>query len=384
MENKYEIYYLLAALVTILVGFFTITKKGKKSFRSIIRFFTRFKPNVPKETLRIIPIDSRHFWSDAKVHDLPMIAIHRRFYATNILDIPVNICKVYLKTFNVTGDYIVRHPKENIYGNYVLLPNNTTEVVTDFYVSPKYFKNKKEKKVTIDFYDQYNNCHRIKNVSILPPREAKKTNEDKIELEPISLIESEVEKNVVAVLQSEIHRYKQCGRRVGGLGSIQTVCNGRSMTGVGSEIRETDSPKLQSIVSDEKNVEIKSDNADNLLRYYNSIDELKKEEFIKCLLDRLDKNKPYSDIGYFIFYILFKIDKIELALMNAKDRLLGSSRFGFSDFLRIIDGLLKYQPSKFSNRYLEDIDKFLIGIEEHTFNIKERIAVIRTINMNKG
>lgn len=73
----------------------------------------------------------------------------------------------------------------------------------------------------------------------------------------------------------------KCGRRVGGLGSVQTTNGKNTWRGLGPQGWKPDSPHEQSIVLDPENVSITSDNATTLINLY------KKLEFLTaCERDR--------------------------------------------------------------------------------------------------
>jgi hypothetical protein len=167
----------------------------------------------------------------------------------------------------------------------------------------------------------------------------------------------------------------------GGLGSIQTIYRKQVYRGVGSDSREIGSPKLQSIVPDPENAKIESDNALTLIKFYSSLGNQEQNDFIQILLKRLSRETPYAPIGYFILFVLYHLDMLSKALETAKNQLQSDSVYGFSDFLRLLDGLLKYEHPKFSARMLDEIERFLKGIKEDTFRISERLSAIRATSL---
>jgi len=203
-------------------------------------------------------------------------------------------------------------------------------------------------------------------------------------METVSDIVNPVEREVVAVLQAEVYRYKDCGRIVGGLGSIKTTYQGRSYCGIGTEGRKLGSPELQSIVSDPENAKIESDNASALIKFYSTLDDQKKNDFESSLINRLSRETPYASIGYFILFVLYRIGHLKKALERAKNELQGDSAYGFSDFLRLLSGLLYYEYPNLSTGMLNDIEQFLGGIKEYMFKIPEKVSAIRTILLAKN
>jgi hypothetical protein len=202
-------------------------------------------------------------------------------------------------------------------------------------------------------------------------------------LEVVSSIYNPVEREVASVLQAELSRYDKCGRRVGGLGSIHLVINGREITGVGTDSWTPDSPKNQSISDNPTASELRSDNLEALIAFYGRLatnDE--REQFAVALLSRMD-GKAYLRITYFIVCVLWKIGRLREALGTAKAKLpQGEIKvFGLSNALMLFNGLLRYRHSDFTNEMLDDMEKFLVGLKEHPFQIPEKIAAIRTARL---
>ncbi|MCH4563462.1 hypothetical protein MKP05_10000 [Halomonas sp. EGI 63088] len=285
----------------------------------------------------------------------------------------------------ITEGYVLtRHPEENIFGSYPILPGETTEVHSDFWVIPPKRKEGEDFKTSVVLIDQYGNEHKIKNVVFTGPK-PKEPKKEETPSEPIHSITDPIEKEIAAVLKAEANRYKECGRRVGGLGSIQTTIQGKSYKGVGTEWREADSPKNQTITEDESTIQISSDNAQALLNLYQKIktDE-RKERYFSALFKRLDKNTEYAPVGYLILFVSFSLGELDAVLNGAVKNLQGDKAYGFSDFLRLLDSLLKFRHSSFSSENLDSIEQFLADVKEHSFRIEERLAAIRAYRLSEN
>jgi hypothetical protein len=201
-------------------------------------------------------------------------------------------------------------------------------------------------------------------------------------LELISSISSPVEREVATVLQAELARYEKCGRRVGGLGSIHLVIDGREMIGVGTDSWNPQSPQNQSISANPDACDIRSDNYDALIAFYSGLTANEKEQFASALFSRLH-GKAYLAVSYFIVNVLWKIGRLKDALITAKAYLPQSetSAFGLSNTLMLLNGLLRYRYPDFTNQMLDDVERFVAGITEHPFQIPEKLAVIRTARL---
>lgn len=189
-----------------------------------------------------------------------------------------------------------------------------------------------------------------------------------------------IEKEVVSVLKAELSRYGMCGRTCGGLGSIHMIYQGRSMTGVGGDSWTANSPLNQVIVADPENASLKSDNLDVLVSFYRGLhSDKERARFVKALLGRLDANRGYLAVSYFIVAVLWKVDRYADALEKAKRDLPENETrvFGLSNVLMLLNGLLKYQYPDFSDQMLDETERMTHGLKEHVFLIPAKLAAIR-------
>lgn len=334
------------------------------------------------ETMKLIPQHNRSHWSMGTLEAKPIMHLYGHFYVTNISRDNVFICGAKLRKPKIDGHILVRHVGQNIYGSYPIPPGHTTEAIVDFIVQSKIYKKSKQYVSNIDFIDQFGNSYRIRSVKFFPTPEVKEEPVG-LPLETVSDIKNPIERNIVAILQAELERYKNCGRRVGGLGSIQTTYKGRTSRGVGTDWREPDSPKLQSVVPDPENATIESDNASTLIRFYHSLSPEQKDNFVEFLLKRLSREAIYASVGYFSLFVLFHTGHLSKALRTAKDKLQNDTTYGFSDFMRLLDGLLKYEYPKFTKTMIDNTEQFLKNIEEYTFRIQERVNAIRILSLGE-
>jgi hypothetical protein len=58
--------------------------------------------------------------------------------------------------------------------------------------------------------------------------------------------------------------------------------------------------------------------------------------------------------------------------------------FGLSNALMLLNGLLRYRHPDFTDEMLDDIERFLVGLKEHPFQIPEKLAAIRTARLMPG
>lgn len=369
-------------VIGILSGVITLTEWGRNQWKKFWHFVSHYRPKVPRKTVRLVSQHHRNWWHLGSSKGKPTMQVVCDWYITNVSDVDVLICEVSLRKPKTIGHIFVRHPQQDIYGRYPIPPGCTTEASADFWIQPPVRKENEPLVADIDFVDQFGNSHRVRKVEFRP-RPKKKEEPMAPQMEIISDISNPVEREVVAVLQAEINHYKDCGRKVGGLGSIQTTYQGRSYCGVGTDWRKADSPELQAIVPDPENAKIESDNASILIKFYYSLEKQQQNDFVESLLKRLSRKTAYAPVGYFILFVLYRIRHLNKALETAKKELQGDSAYGFSDFLRLLDGLLKYDYPEFLTEMLNDIEQFLKGVKEHTFGISERLLAVRAFLLAK-
>jgi hypothetical protein len=325
--------------------------------------------------------------------DEPIMQVVGSFLVTNISHAAARVPEAELRygfwgSKRVNGMIMVaRSARENYYGFYDIPPNETRDASVHFWVSPPVAKPEQEFVAhSVTLIDQFGNRHAAKRVRFTA-HGAHRAVAPKRPVELAYQIENPVEKELVAVLQSELARYQICGRRVGGLGSVHIVYRGMRFTGVGSDSWTPDSPDNQLIVADPEAASTCSDNLEAALAYYNQLaTNEERGHFIAALMSRLDANKGYLEVAYFIVCVLLKIGQFDNALRKAKQDLPAGEQkaFGLSNVLMLINGMLRYRHPDFTNHMLDEIERLIHDLEEHPFMIPQKLAAIRTSRLAKG
>ena len=193
-----------------------------------------------------------------------------------------------------------------------------------------------------------------------------------------------IEKRIVSILKDEVNRYEECGRRVGGLGSVQVTYEARTLNGIGYQGRESNSPKLQWIVPDPETAKIHSDNLDRLLPLLGS-SEARDGKVVSALLRRVDKSLEYASIGYFFLLALYRMGLLDIGLTAIYEKLRGDAEFGFDDAVRMLSGLLQYEYPRFTNAMLDSAERFAEKLEGHDHLLGKRIVAARArLNSRNG
>jgi hypothetical protein len=242
----------------------------------------------------------------------------------------------------------------------------------------------KEIHATVGVKDDEGNEQRVKVRMRVIPCAGSFVNRPASEL--VAQIADPIEREVVSVLQAELPRYEKHGRRVGGLGSIHLLIGGKVFDGATTDSWNPNSAKNQSITDNPEAVELQSDNLEALLAVYSGLgQDDEKARFASALLDRLDPGKGYLSISYFIVCALWKIGRLREALARAKTSLpQGEIKvFGLSNVLMLLNMLLRYRYTDFDNDALDETERLLLGLNEHAFQIPEKIAAIRTMRLRE-
>ena len=343
--------------------------------------------SAPSETLRLATkMEGNCWWHMGKKGDEPTMQIVGSMFATNIASVPVRIPQVELRygclgRKRVSGMVMVsRRPHENMHGMYDIPPHETRNMSFDFWVYPPVVKPTEPFTAhSVAFIDQFGNRHTVKRVQFLSDAPKNPPQPKEPEEFPYAIADP-IEREIVSVLKAELSRYEMCGRSTGGLGSIHIAYRGHSFTGVGGDSWTPNSPVNQLIVSDPEAASLKSDNLEALIGFYKkfSSDE-ERERFVKALLDRLDAQRGYLAVSYFIVCVLWSVGSLAEALQKARrDLPVGESRlFGLSNILMLLNGLLKYRHPDFTNHMLDEIERLTHGLNEHPFLIPGKIAAIR-------
>lgn len=169
----------------------------------------------------------------------------------------------------------------------------------------------------------------------------------------------ELQKYIEIVLQSEKEAYSRNGRRGGGLGSfnigLQSVPN-NGWTNVGS---------VKQYLSDTSDQNfIKSENAQILLKLYSTLDKEKRKEFESILLEYIEKESNYRDIGYLICFVFIRLGKIIPVVKKATKNLKGDTANAYSNLLHMINLVVAREYSYFSFSTLSDLSELLKEDEE--------------------
>jgi hypothetical protein len=101
--------------------------------------------------------------------------------------------------------------------------------------------------------------------------------------------------------------------------------------------------------------------------------------FATTLLDRLDEQ---GFLGFRAYRGAWRVGNE--ALQKARKSLPAGEQsvFGLSNILMLLNGLLNYRHSEFSPGDLDNIERFVHGLDEHPFRIPEKLAAVRATRLS--
>ena len=361
----------------------------------VIGWLSRWRTaKAARRAFHITAVEQQSFWHVAKQPDDSLITqVAARLFVKNLTDDPLALVSATLLKPRIRGEIVssdvsVRATDRNIYGDAIssghAIPARMSLPVSAHIMvrGVPWREPKKQVRLTLAVRDDEGRQERVKMILRVMPRAQAVASLPALEV--VSSLSDEVEKRVTAVLQAEVARYAKSGRPSGGLGSIHLMVGGREITSFAGDGWVPNSPKNQSVYDKPDNVELKSDNLEALMAYRARLSDDERKRFEAALLDRIDEGRGYLRVTYFIVCVLWKVGRLPEALERAKAKLpQGEMKaFGLSNTLMLLNGLLRYRYIDFPNEMLDEIEKFLNGMNEHSFQIPEKIAAIRAMRLH--
>ncbi len=189
---------------------------------------------------------------------------------------------------------------------------------------------------------------------------------------------NELHKKINIVLDEEVRSYSANGRRRGGLGSMNIGLQSMPNNGWTTE------GEIPQLLFPESNVNvIVSSNASLLVKLYSSLDKEEKENFVNYLSSHLRKVGPYTSIGYFIFFVLYRVGEIIKPLKFARLALSGDTLHGYSNLLGILSMIISREYLSIDPKIYEDIKLILLGDTESDFQLKQKINLALLKHMER-
>ena len=359
-------------LLFLTEWFFKPLRKLFQFTKNILNNYLLKKYQTLKSTeIKIVQnLSNPNRWEQLEQNGRNFIFITLNWHITNAGRFNVTVLNPYLlKPIRIAGSIMIKDVKSVYWGRYSIPKYYTTEATTNFLIDSNSKYSSNDFTVDVSFEDQFGQKFDVKNIKVSSLKKSLPIKEKEFKKEIISKIMNQNVKKIISILRNEIEQYKNNGRRVGGLGSVKSVANLTEYHSEG-EIREF-------IYNNSSKENVKSINVDAIIKLFKSSTETQKRIIISSLSQRINKNSEYLNVAYLILFALFELKKFSQGLIIARKKLYGDNKNGFSDVLRMIDTLLRFRHSEFSDKDLQDIEKLIDSVSESTFEIPQRINSIR-------
>ena len=156
---------LIAAIVAVLAWL-----RGWTWPRRLWHGATRYRPRIPRKTLRIwpmrrYPLMSDQRWRTASVGDQPAMQIIGEWHVTNRAKEAIHIDHARIvrpRKARSDGEVYVIDPGTYLVGDWMLAPRSFAEVMTQFFVHPPVCQAGEDFTAKLVFTDQFGNKHKTK------------------------------------------------------------------------------------------------------------------------------------------------------------------------------------------------------------------------------
>jgi len=125
---------------------------------------------------------------------------------------------------------------------------------------------------------------------------------------------------------------------------------------------------------------IKSENAQILLNLYSSLNKEKQKRFESILLEYIEKESEYRDVGYLICFIFIRLGKVITLVKKSIKNLKGDTVNAYSNLLHLINLVVAREYIYFSFSTLSSINELLKDDEEAKFAV---LATLREASKYK-
>jgi hypothetical protein len=353
----------------------------------------RLSAKVPK-TFHLTPIAQLCHWSITRQADGSYVTqISARFSAKNQSDHPIGLLPPRVIKPSIRGEIVeamltVRQQHGHMHGtahasDHRIAPGTTlpAQSVVMIRGTPRR-KQGSDLDVTLGISDEDGNEQRVRILcrGITAP----KVEEGSKLIDPLHAISDRIEKDVAAVLQSEIGRYEKNGRFRGGFGSFHMTYDGRSDQQVPGDVWVMNTAKNQEISEKADQNLISSDNFEALLAIHSTLtSEDERMRFANALLSRLQENRGYTSVAYMIMMVLWRVGLLGEGLKAATRGLPRDDprNHGMSNVLMLLNAMLRIQHFQFSDETLDTIERFIEGNPEFAFRIPQKIAAVRAFRV---
>jgi hypothetical protein len=349
--------------------------------------------------LRLVPLYRDCWWSLSKQADDSFVSQLRvDFEVLNLTDRPIRIVKASLvkpKTSNgvVYSDVALPMEGSPYYSSRNSVPpHDTATAHLSFMVRGRLGREGGRLRVTFAITDQLGEEYVLPRITLHPVPITSKTSAVNLSIfgrlrewfdsnrtisnaqrtPPLVWVRPETQAEIDIILNEEKRAYRNHGRAVGGLGSLnvglQDDQNRRPATG----------SRQPSLLCDEAEAQpVESPNLTRLLKLWDLLSAADKKNVQEYLLGYLRTGSPYAEIAYFLFVTLHRMNMTVEALSSARSHLAGDNVYGYSNVLATLAVLVSREHFSFNPDLYPRIQKVLEGDTEPDFKLREKINSAR-------
>lgn len=166
---------IVGSLLTIFVAAIAWGRGALSWFRQRIwEPIAQAGTGIPGRTLIVQPGDRRmHIWADGQAGEDALIQIRVALHLTNVCRQPVLVSQVWLYFWRtrftrekLEGNILIRHPEEQTFGRFPVLPFQMSEALADWIISPPFTRGKEPISVRIRVVDQFGNNSWTKRIEV--------------------------------------------------------------------------------------------------------------------------------------------------------------------------------------------------------------------------
>jgi hypothetical protein len=246
----------------------------------------------------------------------------------------------------------------------------------NFFIPGLVIDQRQDVKLIFRFIDHLGRRHRARLVALSPAQRAVPGEPIPKPRELLGAIQDALERDIAAILQDEVERYRRAGgRQQGKLGTVATVTpNGAPRPGLPNDGPPAATPAAQ----------IQSENAQALVDIYHSLEDHRRLDFDVFLLGRTNRDSDYRSVAYVVLLTMRSLGRLPVFLTHAQQQLRGCEGFGFEDTLRTLASTLQTDWTSFTDDDLTAAERFAADLDGHTYYIREKVAAIRAMRARRS
>jgi hypothetical protein len=202
----------------------------------------------------------------------------------------------------------------------------------------------------------------------------------------IAELPTQLERDVVAILQDEVGRYiNEGGRSEGRLGSVRTNNKTSGSAGIPGDGWSLGTNSHHLIDSDgSTGTSISSKNAEALVRLYQRLPtDDARAEFDVALFKRLNRESEYRRVSYIGLIAMKNLGRLPVFLRHVELQLAGCEGGGFDDVVRALGVQLRFEHASLSDEELDACELFAVKTKPSSSFIREKVSAIRALRARR-